>query len=108
MQKKALVVIFPGFNILDVSGPVSVLYNSNFAVSYAAKDELTTSQENATIQRNISFAEAKPQMDDYEIMVVPGARPTYVLPLVQTEDGQRSEIVEFIAGFASGLNYNGL
>ncbi|KAJ5960329.1 DJ-1 domain InhA-type [Penicillium vulpinum] len=101
IQKRALVVIFPEFNILDVSGPVSVLYNSNFSVSYAAKDELTTSQENATVKRDISFAEAKLQLSDYEILIVPGSRPNNILPHVEHEQGQLSELVEFITSFAS-------
>ncbi|KAJ5550963.1 DJ-1 domain InhA-type [Penicillium sp. DV-2018c] len=104
VQKKALVVIFPGFNNLDVAGPVSVLYNSDFDVSYAAKDELTTSQENLTVRRTISFAEAKLQMDDYEILIVPGSRPTTTLSLLQKEDGRSAEIIDFIATFASGVN----
>ncbi|KAJ5130419.1 DJ-1 domain InhA-type [Penicillium bovifimosum] len=109
VQKKALVVIFPGFNILDVSGPVSVLFNSDFAVSYAAKDELTTSQENMIVRRNISFAEAKLRMDDYEILIVPGSRPTSTLPLLQTDENDRSsEIIDFISGFASDLGHNGV
>lgn len=96
-QKRALVVVFPGFNVLDVSGPVSVLYNSDFSVSYAAKDELTTSQENATVKRDISLAEAKLHLSDYEILIVPGSRPNNILPHVE----QLSELVEFIACFAS-------
>ncbi|KAJ5834941.1 DJ-1 domain InhA-type [Penicillium robsamsonii] len=100
-QKRALVVIFPGFNILDVGGPVSVLYNSYFSVSYAAKDELTTSQENATVKRDISLAEAKLQLSDYEILIVPGSRPFNILPHVESEQGQLSELVEFISSFAS-------
>lgn len=100
-QKKALVVIFPGFNVLDVSGPVSVLYNSDFSVSYAAKDELTTSQESATIKRDISLAEAKLHLSDYEILIVPGSRPNNILPHMEPEQGQLSGLVKFIACFAS-------
>jgi putative intracellular protease/amidase len=98
------VVIFPGFNILDVSGPVSVLYNSHFSVSYAAKDELTTSQENTTVKRDISLAEAKLRLSDYEILIVPGSRPTNILPHVESEQGQLAELVEFITCFASDIN----
>ncbi|KAJ5499851.1 DJ-1 domain InhA-type [Penicillium expansum] len=106
IQKRALVVIFPGFNILDVSGPVSVLYNSDFSVSYAAKDELTTSQENATVKRDISLAEAKLNLPDYEILVVPGSRPNNIIPHVQPEQGQLSELVKFISCFASDIDQN--
>lgn len=59
-----------------MSGPVSVLHSSDISVSYAAKDELTTSQENATVKRDISFAQAKLQSPDWEILIVPGARST--------------------------------
>ncbi|KAJ5384607.1 DJ-1 domain InhA-type [Penicillium concentricum] len=104
IQKRALVVIFPGFNILDVSGPVSVLYNSDFSVSYAAKDELTTSQENVTVKRDISLADAKLQLSDYEILIVPGSRPNHILPHVEPEQGQLSELVEFISSFASHMD----
>ncbi|KAJ5514199.1 DJ-1 domain InhA-type [Penicillium fimorum] len=106
VQKRALVAIFPGFNILDVSGPVSVLYNSDFSVSYAAKDELTTSQENATVKRDISIAEAKLQLSDYEILIVPGSRPSNILPYVESEQGQLAELVEFISSFASDVNHD--
>ncbi|OQE47399.1 hypothetical protein PENCOP_c001G07725 [Penicillium coprophilum] len=104
MKKRALVVIFPGFNILDVSGPVSVLYNSDFSLSYAAEDELTTSQENVTVKRDISLAGAKLQLTDYEILIVPGARPTNILPHMESEQGQPSELVEFITSFASDMD----
>lgn len=97
-------VIFPGFNVLDVSGPVSVLYNSDFSVSYAAKDELTTSQESATVKRDISLAEAKLHLSDYEILIVPGLRPNNILPHVEPEQGQLSELVNFIACFASNTD----
>lgn len=96
-QKRALVVVFPGFNVLDVSGPVSVLYNSDFSVSYAAKDELTTSQESVTVKRDVSLAEAKLHLSDYEILIVPGSRPNNILPHVEPEQGQLSELVKFIA-----------
>ena len=84
-----------------MSGPVSVLYNSDFSVSYAAKDELTTSQESATIKRDISLAEAKLHLSDYEILIVPGSRPNNILPHMEPEQGQLSELVKFIACFAS-------
>lgn len=107
-QKRALVVVFPGFNVLDVSGPVSVLYNSDFSVSYAAKDELTTSQESATVKRDISLAEAKLHLSDYEILIVPGSRPNNILPHVEPKQGQLSELVEFIACFASDTDQDGV
>ncbi|CAI7597892.1 unnamed protein product [Penicillium glandicola] len=103
IQKKALVIVFPKFNILDLSGPVSVLFNSNFSLTYAAKDELTTSQENATVKRDISLAEAKLHMSDYDILIVPGSRPKNILPNV--EPGQElSEVVEFVTSFASHVD----
>ncbi|KAJ5163512.1 DJ-1 domain InhA-type [Penicillium coprophilum] len=107
LTKRALVVIFPGFNILDVSGPVSVLFNSGFSVSYAAEDELTTSQENVTVKRDISLAGAKLQLTDYEILIVPGARPTNILPYIESQPGQPSELVEFITSFASDMDEEG-
>lgn len=104
IQRRALVVVFPRFNILDVSGPVAVLFNSDFVVSYAAKDELTTSQENATVKRDISLAEAKLHLSDYEILIVPGSRPSNILPHVEPEQGKLSELVEFITCFASDVD----
>ncbi|KAJ5616090.1 hypothetical protein N7537_001204 [Penicillium hordei] len=96
-QKSALVLGFPGFNVFDVS----VLYNSDFSMSYAAKDELTTSQESATVKRDISLAEAKLHLSNHEILIVPGSRPNNILPHVESEQGQLSELVKFIACFAS-------
>ncbi|KAJ5795482.1 uncharacterized protein N7518_004022 [Penicillium psychrosexuale] len=109
IKKRALVVVFPMFNILDVSGPVSVLFNTtDFSVSYAAKDELTTSQENTTIKRDISLAEAKLHLSDYDILIVPGSRPNNILPLVETDQGPLSELVEFITCFASDMDQDSM
>ncbi|KAJ5819554.1 hypothetical protein N7474_005145 [Penicillium riverlandense] len=100
MVGSALVVIFQAFNTLDITGPISILSNSNFFITIAAKDEFTTSQENIVVKRTISFSEAKKHLSDYDILIVPGSRSRNILPYVQPENGQLLELVDFIIAFA--------
>ncbi|KAJ5624825.1 hypothetical protein N7510_001134 [Penicillium lagena] len=100
MVGSALVVIFQAFNTLDITGPISILSNSNFFITIAAKDEFTTSQENIIVKRNISFSEAKEHLANYDILIVPGSRSRNILPYVQPENGQLLELLDVIIDFA--------
>ncbi|KAJ5676134.1 hypothetical protein N7462_009031 [Penicillium macrosclerotiorum] len=100
MINSALVAIFPAFNTLDIAGPISILSNTNFSITIAAKDEITTSQENIEVKRSVSFKEAQARLSEYDILIVPGSRSRNILPYVQPESGRLLELLEMIAHFA--------
>ncbi|RHZ56153.1 uncharacterized protein CDV56_106108 [Aspergillus thermomutatus] len=95
----ALVLIYPSVNTLDTNGPIGVLFQGGFSTFIAARDELTTSQENVTLKRDLSIAEAKERLTEYDVLVVPGSRPNHILPFISS-DGHLHELLELISAFA--------
>lgn len=63
-KTQVLIILFPGFNTLDVNGPYDVFSKSGtspyFAVTVAAETEITKSVEGVLVQVGIIFA-PKPQ-----------------------------------------------
>jgi transcriptional regulator GlxA family with amidase domain len=100
MGGSALVAIFPAFNSLDINGPISILSNSDFSITIAAKEELTTSQENIIVKRTISFQKAHQTLSEYDILIVPGSRSRNILPYLQPENAQLLDLLDLVAGFA--------
>lgn len=102
---KALVLLFPGFNTLDMAGPLEVLKMSAdrelFSVTIAAEDEITTSFESVQVkvynllhllllktytdlilQRDIPIDDALlVNIELYDVLVVPGGP----LAMVETQ-----------------------
>ncbi|RHZ62504.1 hypothetical protein CDV55_104364 [Aspergillus turcosus] len=95
----ALVLVYPSVNTIDTNGPIGVLFQGGFSTFIAACDEFTTSQENVTFRRDLSIAEAKDRLADYDMLVVPGARPNHILPFISS-DGHLHELLELISAFA--------
>ena len=59
---QALLILFPGYNTLDVNGPLEVLGNTalplnTFQITIAAAEELTRACEGVRIHRDTSFDE---------------------------------------------------
>ncbi|KAJ5310092.1 uncharacterized protein N7443_002553 [Penicillium atrosanguineum] len=100
MGGSALIAIFPAFNSLDITGPIAVLFNSDFSITIAAKEDLTISQENITVKRTVSFQEAHQNLSEYDILIVPGSRSRNILPYVQPENAQLMELLDLVAEFA--------
>ncbi|KAK3317129.1 ThiJ/PfpI family protein [Cercophora scortea] len=72
-----LLILFPGFNTLDMNGPYEVLRKSglsqNFNVTVASETDITTSIEGLHARRDIALNHALfQQLPDYDMLVVPG------------------------------------
>jgi putative intracellular protease/amidase len=99
MGGSVLVGIFPALNTLDITGPISILSNSDFFITVAAKEGLTTSQENIVVKRTIPFPEAHKNLSEYDILIVPGSRSRNIPPCVQPENVQLLELLNLVADF---------
>lgn len=101
MTLKVLLPIFPGFNTLDLNGPLEVLKNSalsddTFEVWVASATELTKACEGVRIQRDFSFRDildpstrnAIPvKLSDLDALIIPGARRWGIDAILNSEDG---------------------
>ncbi|KAF4210479.1 hypothetical protein CNMCM8980_009407 [Aspergillus fumigatiaffinis] len=95
----ALVLVYPSVNTLDTNGPIGLLFQGGYSTFIAAHDEFTTSQENVTFKRDLSIAEAKDRLTEFDLLIVPGARPNNILPFLSA-DGHLHELLELISAFA--------
>lgn len=78
-KSKALLILFEGFNTLDVNGPLEVFRKSgnaqDISVTVAAQAEITTSTEGAHMKRDIALDEALlDSLSTYDLLIVPGGR----------------------------------
>lgn len=98
---KVLLPIFPGFNTLDLNGPLEVLKNSGlpdstFEVYVASATELTKACEGVQIQRDIAIADiidpsyrrpVNVEMTDFDALIIPGARRWGIDAILNTSHG---------------------
>ena len=96
-----LLIPFPQFNTLDLNGPLEILGNAalpkgTFAITIAAKDDITTAVENVMIKRNITLDEALANLKDYDILIQPGGGPDSIKP----NDGSFAKLLEIVTAFA--------
>jgi hypothetical protein len=107
---EVLLLVFPGFNTLDLNGPVEVLGSSSLAdkhpfnITIAAASEVTEAFEHVLIKRHISFPELLDNsasgiaISSYDIMVLPGGPATNVHQVV---DSGGDGFLEVIKAFTS-------
>jgi transcriptional regulator GlxA family with amidase domain len=96
-----LLIAFPGFNTLDLNGPLEILANAAlqpnpFTITIAAEHELTTAFENVVIKRRISLGDAKKSLEEYDILIQPGGGPDTIIPHLC----ESAELLEILAAFA--------
>lgn len=62
-QTQVLLILFPGFNTLDMNGPYDVFTKSGtsqyFSVTIAAEDDITKSFEGVLVQVGMTFLVAR-------------------------------------------------
>lgn len=97
ISKEILLVLFPGFNTLDMNGPYEVLRKTKggdlFKITVAAESEITTSCEGVHVkvrpkylsiwafitknrQRDVALDDKLiSSISDYDILVIPGGTP---------------------------------
>lgn len=100
-----LLIPFPQFNTLDLNGPLEILGNAalaagTFAITVAAKSEITTAVENVMIKRNITLDTARDTLEDYDILIQPGGGPSSIMSHLFPNDGSFTELLEIVAAFA--------
>lgn len=69
-----LLIPFPDFNTLDLNGPLEILGSAalpkyTFAITIAAKEDLTTAIEKVIIKHNISLKEVRTSLEDCDILI---------------------------------------
>lgn len=96
-----LLLAFPGFNTLDLNGPLEILGNAalpphTFSITIAAASDLTTAYENVILKRHISLAQARATLEDYDILIQPGGGPGTIKPA----EPQFADLLDIISTFA--------
>ncbi|KAF1919510.1 class I glutamine amidotransferase-like protein [Ampelomyces quisqualis] len=92
---KVAVYLYNGADVLDFSGPVEI-YTAGpmdgpgpFTVtSFAHHTTVTASSPSLVYTPNATFQEMKAKIQDFDVLVIPGAQPKTISELIQTEDGK--------------------
>ena len=71
-RKKAAILLFPGVQIIDFTGPYEVLGQSNFDVFTVAEDSVLTTNMGMKIKPNYTFVNCP----DADVFVIPGGNVT--------------------------------
>ncbi|PKY01185.1 hypothetical protein P168DRAFT_293024 [Aspergillus campestris IBT 28561] len=93
-RPSALILLYPGFNTLDINGPSEIFYNTGITTTLTAQDDLTTSQEQITIKRTIPLAEAHRRLDEFDLLVIPGSRS------LDTSTCHNPDILDILSAFS--------
>ncbi|KAF2169713.1 hypothetical protein M409DRAFT_20128 [Zasmidium cellare ATCC 36951] len=99
---RILAPVFPGFNILDLTGPAEVFGNSRLdpstrSIQIASSTPTTTSHEGITVNRDITYEELeKTGLEGNDMLLVPGAAPQFVLEAIEKDTG----LMDVVRGFA--------
>lgn len=100
-----LLIPFPGFNTLDLNGPLEILGNAallknTFAITVAAKDDLTTAFEHVIVKRHISLEEARKTLENYDILIQPGGGPDTIFQHLIPNDHFFDDLLDIVSTFA--------
>jgi transcriptional regulator GlxA family with amidase domain len=112
---QVLLIIYPGFNTLDLNGPLDILRNAYlrpdsgisplqmdaFEINIAAASPLTTSYEGVAIQRSISLSQASENVSHYDVLIQTGGLTAGITPHFTFSD----EVILLIQKF-SRLGYS--
>ncbi|KAK1753941.1 class I glutamine amidotransferase-like protein [Echria macrotheca] len=102
--RKILLVLFPGFNTLDMNGPYEVLQKAGdgavFEIFVAAESEITTSIEGVHVKRDIALDDdlIRNHLPQYEMLVVPGGTTD---PVVAQAAKVNSPFMRLIEAYAA-------
>ena len=100
------ILIFPGADLLDFTGPHGVLshvsYNNNpvtpehvFKIQLIAATEEVTASDPITVKRHISIDDARKQLENFDILIVPGGP----LPIIQGLVNANGPEFQFVKAF---------
>ncbi|KAH0562158.1 hypothetical protein GP486_003144 [Trichoglossum hirsutum] len=103
MALKVLIPLFPGFNTLDVSGPLEVLGNpaqptpNPYSITIASDTDTTTASEGITVKSDISLDKALEKIDNYDILIQPGGSPNAVDKVIRDGGGTLFKVLSAFA-----------
>jgi transcriptional regulator GlxA family with amidase domain len=108
-QYKVAIYLYPQADLLDFSGPAEIYchrhsLNNNgpnpFTVTSFAHHNPVTSASSALVYvPNASFADISARIEEFDILVIPGAHDTTITDLMKSkEGGELSELIRSFAG----------
>ncbi|KAF4552564.1 Hypothetical protein D9617_9g023530 [Elsinoe fawcettii] len=103
-KNRVLIPIFPGFNTLDVNGPLEALSNSAiapaniFEVVIATSQELTPAFESIKVARDVSIESlldpGNEGLASFDILIVPGGPPNLVDTAMKDEAKSMQKLID--------------
>ncbi|KAF2692006.1 class I glutamine amidotransferase-like protein [Lentithecium fluviatile CBS 122367] len=84
---KVLFALYPGYNTLDVAGPLEILSRSlhdskdksskAFEVQFAGPSAAMTSVQGLTIKADMDYEDANDEIEDFDVIIVPGGEGVF-------------------------------
>jgi len=103
---QVLFALHPGFDLLDVTGPLEILHTARhnpadpatvaFKVTIAAGEQAVTSAQGVTIKADCDFEDAHDELKDFDVLVIPGGGTEPIL----RNTGDEAEPMALIKAFA--------
>ena len=100
------VFIYPGADMLDFIGPLEV-YSTNppegvlrsfQTTTFSHHNPVKASANALTVQPDALFADVESKLEDYDLLVIPGADPHFLTSYIETQEGK--EIISLIKKFS--------
>ncbi|KAH7119955.1 class I glutamine amidotransferase-like protein [Dendryphion nanum] len=92
---KVLFTLFPGYNTLDVAGPLEVLNRSlhnpkdkatkGFECQFVGTAAAMTSVQGLTIKADMDYDDANDELEDFDVLIVPGGEGVFEVLDKKTE-----------------------
>ncbi|EJT70988.1 hypothetical protein GGTG_12009 [Gaeumannomyces tritici R3-111a-1] len=100
LKHKALMVLFPGFNTLDMNGPFEVLTRGDlFEVVTAAESDITRSSEGVQVKRDVPLDDALiDKLHEFDVLVVPGGPGSQVMAQADADKSSFLPLIDKFAG----------
>lgn len=100
---QVLFALHPGFDTLDVAGPVEVLHTARhnasdpagkaFSIKFVSASEHTVSAQGASFRAHMDFEDSHEDLGEFDVLIVPGGNTD---PVLETND----EPMKLIKAFA--------
>ncbi|EPQ55414.1 class I glutamine amidotransferase-like protein [Gloeophyllum trabeum ATCC 11539] len=108
-QYNIAVLLYPGADALDFTGPVeifsAVLSGRSLSApavfhstTFALASPVTAASGPLTLTPNATLVQVRERLEDFDVLVVPGAGPQVITDLITSEDGK--QVLDLIKRFA--------
>jgi len=101
---KVLFTLHPGFDTLDLAGPLEVLALARhtmskpdtkaFDIKFAAENEHTVSAAGASFRAHMDFKEAHSRLGEFDVMIVPGGG---VEAIIKSKNSEPMQVIKAFA-----------